>query len=544
METIEMITFIDLMEISLIRKKILQKLSTFCDISNLAKTSKYMDYLIYHEKIRRDMFRYFDEQYILIKTKGNPEIKDIQNLHNINYLKDEEFCKELETVQNFNGETITFKNEITFEIVNTLENINANLIDMFIKRLIIEANINCSFRKHVTSIEFKIEDISFSQNNHNLVLHTISYMNHQNIKRIKIPDIVFMSDVQKYDNLKTEIFGGFPKFNELIITVVHIQAGFIRLIKNKCILEKILKELSRRKNATLTLECYSDEYNIFINLAYMIQKMATKYQIKVKCDIGHIIPLLKRRRDLICSTERCVLYPIENIVTSFFNYISGFSMFMVVIKNLQHFINVEKIEIRISLLNIREEMKKKNLSDLSILSLKQCNKLRKIKIEFLENFNDIEDCNNEILYDDLQFIVSILPKCIERVELWNIPNLTKDVMKRLNECLPNIKILVTWEVTFKDFDCLSILKNLKAFVSYQNFFIHIPDTIKLLAIGSNNCLEADDTKKLLSQQLIKKYSERFSKRVQSSRGRFIFFNDIKQWKKYKRLFQDNFYFFC
>uniref|UniRef100_A0AAF5CXT2 Uncharacterized protein n=1 Tax=Strongyloides stercoralis TaxID=6248 RepID=A0AAF5CXT2_STRER len=538
------ISFMDLMEISLVRREILQKLPTFHDISNLAKTSKDMNFLICREKIKKGMLRYFDEQHILIKIEDPSNTLNLKNLNKIEFLKDDDFSKEFENVQNFDGETIIFKNEVDLEIFNTIKYLDKSSINSFVKKLINEANVNCHPRGNVTNLKIKVCDNSFDQNFPSFLLYMISFMNHDNIKQIKIPAVTFTSDFEMYDNLKSNIFEGFPKFNELVISVLHIQTEFTKLVRNKSIFEKILKELSRRENATLTLECFTDESNVFIKFAHMIQKIAANYQIKVKCDVSHIIPLIEENCSLLCSNEKSILHPIEKIITSFFNYIQSFPMFLVAIRNLQYFTNLEKIEIRISLLNIKNEIKKIDSFDVNILSLKECKKLKQIKIEFIRYYKSPGDMDTNIIYEDLEFIASIMPKSVERLELWNIPKLSNDVIRRLNKCLPNIKVLAIWEVTFKDLDCLNLFQSLKAFICYQNIHIKIPDTIELLAIGSTGYLNDYVSGRNISQELIKSYTERFSKCVQSSQGRYIFFNDIKQWEKYKQLFQNNYYFFC
>uniref|UniRef100_A0A0K0F2S2 F-box domain-containing protein n=1 Tax=Strongyloides venezuelensis TaxID=75913 RepID=A0A0K0F2S2_STRVS len=539
------LTFIDVFRVDLIRKKILYNLPTLYDFGSLAKTCRSVNYLIYNDVIRKDMFRFFDEQHIFIKYYGERWVPNRGNIDGVEFFADEEFYMELERAQKFNGETIIFKNEINFEITNVLEDISMYNNELFVNKFIKECDFNCDTRKEATNLELRIDDVLANRNNHCLILYIICYMEHPNITRIKIPDTAFMSDSTTYTNLKSSIFNGFPKFHELIICAPRMQSGFRRFMKNKNILENILKELSKKENATLTLECYSEEWNVFVNVVHMIRELSLKYNVKIKCDVGHIIPLQETRRDIVCSTERCILFPIEGLISSFFNYISSFSMFFCTFRNLQYFINLEKMELRLSHFDIIGESKKIRTFNYDILSLKTCNRLKHVKIEFLDELMDDEDINYEAIYSNVKFISSLMPKCVERLELWNVPGMSNDIMKIINENMPIIKILVTWEVTYKDIDCLNILQNLKAYVSYQSISVEIPRTVELLAIGSTNYSENDEMeKKMMYEEILRKHSERFSKRVQSSQGRYIFFNDVRMWSKYKRLFQNNLYFFC
>uniref|UniRef100_A0A0N5BSY6 SCP domain-containing protein n=1 Tax=Strongyloides papillosus TaxID=174720 RepID=A0A0N5BSY6_STREA len=130
----------------------------------------------------------------------------------------------------------------------------------------------------------------------------------------------------------------------------------------------------------------------------------------------------------------------------------------------------------------------------------------------------------------MKIIVSMMPKTVEMLKLTRMDYLTKEVTEVINQFMPNIKLFVTQNVSFKDLDCLSSFKHLQAFIYNQNYPIHIPGTVKLVGI-CNHYIHNDGNLEIITfnQELINTYSKRFSKRLSSEFRGCIFFNDIRQW---------------
>ncbi|CEF62802.1 Hypothetical protein SRAE_1000107100 [Strongyloides ratti] len=520
------------MEIGIIRKKILDHIPSFNSISNLAKTSKYLDYLIYNEKITRKMLQYFDKQKIVIKFEGEVS-KNINKLklEDINIIEDKEFYERLDNVKDFFGEVFICKSLIQINIENYVQKCREKDRKHFIKLFIDKMYLDCMVRREATNLKLSGD---FHKNEY-MILHVLCYINHKNITSIRIPIYSFISSIKNYNGLKNNIFKGFPNLNELIIYGHSTDIDYINVLKNKKIIKHVLKDLSRKKNPTLILHFAKSNYKVFDYLL-VILKIAKKYKINLKSNGETIFPLFKLKENKPCSYTKCNHFPME-VITSYFNFeIYNSDQLLDIIVNLKCCSNLEKLELKINYNNIKEGLDKMMKSNSYILSFVQCKKLRKIKLDF-NGYCGKENIEDQLFCQDLEYLISMMPKTIEKLELNYAYNLTTKTTKILNEYLPNIKLLIMNNVSYKDFDCLKEFTNLQGLISNQNLPILLPRKLKLLTIKNNNTMDGQKIKHI-QIEFIKIFSEIFSKHLQYNKDYYIFFDDIRQWYMYKHLIQN------
>uniref|UniRef100_A0A913I360 F-box domain-containing protein n=1 Tax=Strongyloides stercoralis TaxID=6248 RepID=A0A913I360_STRER len=530
------LSIIEIIGIEIIRKEILKKLSSFVDISNLSKSCKWIRYFIYNEIIRRNMFCFTDFPKITIKIKdGQIGNRILPSLEDIEFKTDDESNKILDDAKNFLGEAIVKKNQILLYINNNIERVNENEHELFIKKFVQELNINSPIRKEATILDFGIpsSDRPFILYNHHMIFYALSHMHHENITRIIVPTYSFMSDVSKYDGLRENIFDGFPKFHELVIYATFLETSYNKLINNRSIIEHIIRDLGKKNNATLVLVHLNRKSNYVINFVHMIIEIASIYNIKVKCDADSLIDL---RKDIISSPERFTFNSIAEIITSIKYSAGNPKMFINFMKNVQYLENLETLDLSYRILDVERSRKINDDLNSGKLSFKKCKKLRKIKLKFGESFDENYEIKNDTLNNILKFLVSIMSNSVEILELWHVYDLTKDLTDIINDYLPNIKVLRTFDVSYKDPDCFTSFKNLQACLFCDNYPPKIPDTVKLFAVRYLNIEDDDEEVMLANQQLVKNYSEKFTKSLQDIDGTYIFFNDIGQWDMYKCAF--------
>ncbi|CEF59834.1 Hypothetical protein SRAE_X000157800 [Strongyloides ratti] len=532
----ESLSIIEIIGIGIIRKEILKQLSSFVDISNLSKSCKWINFYIYNESIKRNMFCFTDFPKITIKIKDGLLMNPIiPNLEDIEFKTDDESNKVLDDAKNFLGEAIVKKNQILLYINNNIERVNQNEHDLFIEKFVKELNINRPIRREATILDFGIPSSNrqYIIYNHHMIFYALSHMHHDNITRIVVPTYSFMSDISKYEDLSENIFDGFPKFHELVIYASLLETSYSKLINNKSILERVIRDLGKRDNATLVLVHLNRESNYVINFVHMIMKIASKYNIKVKCDADSLID---SRKDIIPSPERYTFNSIAEIITSVKCSTGNPKMFINFMKNVQYLENLETLDLSYRILDVERSRKTNNDLNSGKLSFKKCKKLRKIKLKFGESFDETYGIKTDTLNNILKFLVSMMPNSVEILELWHVYDLTKELTNIINDYLPNIKVLRTFDVSYKDPDCFTSFKNLQACLFCDNYPTKIPDTVRLFAVKYLNIEDDDEEVMFANQQLVKSYSEKFTKSLQDIDGTYIFFNDIGQWDMYKCAF--------
>uniref|UniRef100_A0A0N5BSZ0 F-box domain-containing protein n=1 Tax=Strongyloides papillosus TaxID=174720 RepID=A0A0N5BSZ0_STREA len=523
----------ELVTVSIIRRKILEYLPSFYDISSLAKASRYIDYLIYNDNITRDILEYPDKQNIVITNKdGVFENKSRQKLRNITFVEDDKFYGRIDSARHFYGETFIKKNLITINIQNEIQKCRRKDRILFIKKLVEEMRLNCHVRKNSSTLNLTGNFFS----NGYILFHTLYYMKHGNVTSIQIPIHCFMAKFRKYNGLKSNIFKGFPKLNKLIFYNNSNINDYQDILKNKNIIKGVLRSFSRKKNPTLVIQCKENSCRI-LDYILTILHFGNKYNIKIKCDGQFLFPLFRRNSNENCSFLRCVHFPMGEITHYFYYELTNATEFFDIMLNLKCYRNLEELELKFMYSNIKESIGQFCESKSFNSPFVHCKNLKKIKFDFSEYHN--ED-NFDTFSKDLEYLASLMPTTIEKIELTNANNLSTETIQVMDKYMPNIKLLIMNNGSYKDCDCLSGFQNLQAIISNKNHAIILPRSLKLLAIKNDNS-QKDLNSTHIHEELVKIFSEIFKKCLHSSKEQFIFFDDIKYWDKYKCVIQRYFY---
>uniref|UniRef100_A0A0N5BCV2 F-box domain-containing protein n=1 Tax=Strongyloides papillosus TaxID=174720 RepID=A0A0N5BCV2_STREA len=530
------LSILDILGVGIVRKQVLNKLYSFMDINNLTKSCKWINFYIYNDKIRRNMFCFTDFPKITIRVKdGNVANPIMPSLEDIEFRKDEESLKVLNEGENFLGEAIVKKDQILLYINNYIENVREGDYELFIRKFVQEMDINRPIRKTATILDFGVPSCNRHniQYNHHMILYALSYMHHENITRVVVPTYSFMSDSIKYRELRHNIFNGFPKLHELVIYGSLLETDYTKLINNRSTFENILRELATKENATLVLVHLNREIYPVFNFVRMVMEMAERYNIKVKCDAESLID---PRKEIVSSNERYSFISIADIITSVKCSIGNPKIFINFMKNVQFLRNLETLDLSYRIMDIERSCKTNSDLDAGFISFKHCKKLRKIKLKLAESFDSNYGFKNDKLLNVIKFIISLMPTSVEILELWHVYNINEEFTGAINDFLPNIKVLRTFDVSYKDPECLGSFKNLQALLLCDNYPTKVPDTVKLLALKYLNKEDDDEESMFANQALLECYSKKFTKSLQDIDGTHIFFNNIGHWDMYKRAF--------
>uniref|UniRef100_A0A0N5BS55 F-box domain-containing protein n=1 Tax=Strongyloides papillosus TaxID=174720 RepID=A0A0N5BS55_STREA len=544
METAKSLTFLDIMRINLIRKIILSKISSFTDISNLAKTCKFIYFRFQKEAIIKNMITFNDFPQLTIEKKDkNLEYSPSIALQNIEFLHNTKLRERLNIVEKFFGEVILNENCIFFTLNQRIQKFKDSDSALIAEKLKEEISfLNDSIRKNAKFLHLRIANTKCS---HHLMLQLLSFMNHQNIKRITIPLSCFIYENTSSYKLRENIFEGFPKLCELKILVNFETSNSLltisKLTKHINIIEHVLKDLGKRKGATLIFEVPDCGYCKMESYVQMIFEIASIYKIKIKTNVKCMIPPYDKRNQIIRPPESCALFPIRENVTSVKENICNFKVFYNTFKILQTFKNLESLELSLLVFDIENEINDGDELLCDILSLKNCKMLKELKLYFANSPTRLDIYEKEIFLNNLKFICSLMPNTVKCLELINIFDLTQEITKVMSEIMPNIEIIISDTVIFKDPNCLDNFKNIKGFISFDIPNINIPSIVELLAIKHNNNVLIDNSYPM-NHELVKTYSKKFSKTLHDKDGNFIFFNDIINWNMYKSIVQKNFIF--
>uniref|UniRef100_A0A0K0DXG5 F-box domain-containing protein n=1 Tax=Strongyloides stercoralis TaxID=6248 RepID=A0A0K0DXG5_STRER len=534
MRTKKELLFMDIMNIELIRSTVIKKIHSCRDIENLSRTCKLIKYYIDEEKINKKMLCYEDFQSVGSKFKENPS-EDV-NEEELRYIKFEtinDSNKVMSDVRQFPGEPILFKNRIVLYLNDSLESFRENEHELFLKKLIEEVNLNDKLREDAEILEL----LTHFPGNEYLALDLLRYVTHNKIRIIQIALDAFVSSRDQYRRLNYDIFSGLPQFHELAIYDPSTDEDYNEIMESKEVVEEIIKLLSKRKNATLDLLglFWETELTDFI---IMLFQMATKYKIKIKYRFDNYY--LFDNSHNIFSNFLYFNSPISECAGCIVITISCGEQFCNVIENLKLFRNLEKLQIRFGLFDIKEYVTKTGKLNSSNLTLKNCKKLKTIGFESQFTYVDytVDDQFLSIVCNNLMYLSSLMPSTVERLELSNCWNITKDTTMILSEYMPNIKFIISELVSYKDSDCLSVFSKLQAYISHVNDPIVIPKTVKLLVIGHRDIKDDD---RPVAQQLLKNYYQRFSKCLYNTKEEYIFFNNIRCWNIYKKFVQESFH---
>ncbi|CEF62757.1 C-type lectin domain and C-type lectin-like domain and C-type lectin fold domain-containing protein [Strongyloides ratti] len=520
------LSFIEIMETGLLRKNILKWVPTFEDIQNLTKTCKIINFYIKNDIIRKKMFWYKDERSVTMKVKdGFQNDLAVLSMNDIDFSPKECNLDILDTASNFNGEVVASSNCIFVKIENMIQYYRGEKDNLFFKMLVDAIDLNFQTRKNATILDFT----SNSPDNSSMILYALCYMQHENIKRIKIQKSALMSDCSGNDIILDNIFEGFPNLNELVIFGNVTKNDYFKLLENEKILHYILKDLSKKNDPTIVLTSTYNTYQTFILYNHMFIKLAKKYNVKIKCNLINLLPLSNNKGSGFYSIERCPYFvPMGKHITSIANDIKSSRVFFNIMKNMQGLENLEMLIISLRFSDLKKGLQRMKIFDFDNLSLKNCKYLKRVILYFEGYKEKRNDLRIPIFYNNLKFLASLMPSCVERFDLINGFELTNEITETISKFMPNIKLLITYDVSYKDSTCLNAFKNLQAFISYDYYNIDIPKSVKFLAILQRVSL-TDCVDESLNQKVLSTYSKRFKKSLQTTKGDYIFFNDILQW---------------
>uniref|UniRef100_A0A0N5BMK0 F-box domain-containing protein n=1 Tax=Strongyloides papillosus TaxID=174720 RepID=A0A0N5BMK0_STREA len=518
----------------LIRSKIIKTIHSFNDIGNLSKTCRLMKYYIDKEKIDRKMLCYEDFQSVGSKLKENPpESMNESDLKYIEFETTNDSNEKLSRVRQFPGDTILYKNRVVLYLNDPLEGFRENELEIFFKKLLEEVNLGDKLREDAEILELLT---SFPDNEY-LVLELLRYIKHDKIKVIQISLDAFVSSRDQYRRLNSDIFSGLPEFNELAIYDPSTDEDYNEIMESRETVEQVMKFLSKRKDATLDLLGLFWDYELDDFITMLIE-MAKKYKIKVKYRFDSCFP---------CHDSRNPFFSLENFNSPLFEcgwdisiIISSGEQFCNFIGNLKHFKNLEKLQIRFGLFDIKEFLTRIGKLNCPNLSLKKCKKLKSIAIESEATYmNYMEDDQYiTMALENLMYLSSIMPPTIERLELSNFWRMAKETTTILSENMPNINFIVNESSLFNDPDCLTAFSNLQVYISHENNTVKIPETVKLFVLAHRSI---DDNDRPMTQELIKNYFQKFSKCLHNGKDEYIFFNNVRCWNTYKKIVQESFH---
>uniref|UniRef100_A0A0K0E6F1 F-box domain-containing protein n=1 Tax=Strongyloides stercoralis TaxID=6248 RepID=A0A0K0E6F1_STRER len=529
MENGKGVSFINLMGINLIRKNIFEKIPSVKDISSLSKTCRLMYFYVRSSKFSKETMWFKDLQTIKIKP-NNENIGNLKplKLKDIVFENDGNIFKVSEGAKCFFGETVPFWNCITFNICNYVMKFKKRDCDSIIKKLVKEMDINCSLRKDARILNFLIR----SNNNHHMILHALSYMKHDNIVTIVLPATIFMSDSFHDNQLENNIFKGFPNLCEIsIVTALNVNNYNDSKI-NENIIDIVLKEFSKKKNAKILLSDSDFAYENSPILIDIILKVAAKYQIKFTCN-GYY--LFNKINQFVCPVEEGNL-KIGELLTDVSLSFSSSITFPETMKKLQSHVNFEKLKLQFHFFNIQEILNKLNKINYGSISLKNCINLKDVQFIFSDysiifNSYDKYEMIRQISLQNIKCLATLMPNNVEKLELWYIYGMTQELAGVLNKYMPKIKILKTYKVTSNDCDWLKAFKNLQVYIYYGNNLIEVPSTVKVLNIR-NSDIYGNGNEECIGKEVINNYSAKFSKCIKNGSNDYIFFNNLEDWERF------------
>uniref|UniRef100_A0A0N5BVB3 F-box domain-containing protein n=1 Tax=Strongyloides papillosus TaxID=174720 RepID=A0A0N5BVB3_STREA len=271
------ISFINIIEIGLVRKKIFEYLPSFKDINRLASTCWKLKNIIKNEKIIKNIF--YDDGRINTKFAKIDVIREFTDVQEESKFEDCAFIENFDYIY-YGGKKDEKFDRDRFICNNTVE----------ISFLTGEREVS-SEKKDLTIL--KINDQRFGSSFSALLL-VLPYLHHENIETIIIPINIFSNNINKYNGLLNNLFDGFPKLYKLEI---HLSFGFNvynNFYHNNDAIDGIMEQLSRKKNATIHFYYFDDRFSCTVDYFLVFFEIAMKYRIKVTMD-DETLFLLKDR---------------------------------------------------------------------------------------------------------------------------------------------------------------------------------------------------------------------------------------------------------
>uniref|UniRef100_A0A0N5BVA9 F-box domain-containing protein n=1 Tax=Strongyloides papillosus TaxID=174720 RepID=A0A0N5BVA9_STREA len=539
----EEISFINIMEISLIRRKILEYIPSFKDITCLASTCWELNKIIKNVKITRDLHFYFNDKIdiafakiddIVRLTEGHIDVQEESKFEDCAFMEKFNFRNNGgQKDEKLNIDKFICDNTVRISLLNIYGEVSSEKYVQFITKLAQQYKINSEERRNLTIL--KLHDQRYGSK-FNALLHVLPYLHHENINTIIIPIRFFSIDLIKYDGFLNNLFDGFPKLYRLGIDLSFRSNIYNNFSHNKNAIDKIMKQLSKKKNASIYFYKYDGSFFRTVYYFLVFFKIAMKYGIKVTMEDRTLLQLKERGiSDILMNHD----YPLERCVTASVNRIdfldsSSYDCF----RRMRCYENLKMVSLVFSYNLYLCSLEKDFKAFGDIQSLNNLKKVIAIELTFVKHHDGIDEDEIEIFHKNVKYLIQLLPRSVERLQLFGIPKLNYDLTRTIRRHMKNIEVLSLCNVSIEETDCLSVFKKLQVVSIRSDIPIKIPDSVKLFAIYTRESAEQDIIKKLTNE-----YSKKFSKKLTDNRGRDIFFNDINDWKCYNHMLRMEYSFY-
>uniref|UniRef100_A0A0N5C2B4 FTH domain-containing protein n=1 Tax=Strongyloides papillosus TaxID=174720 RepID=A0A0N5C2B4_STREA len=157
---------------------------------------------------------------------------------------------------------------------------------------------------------------------------------------------------------------------------------------------------------------------------------------------------------------------------------------------------------------------------------------KNIKLEYVSHLDYPNSYFLDLFYQCFEFTCSMMPRSVDVLQLENVPDMDDVTAKMITQYMPNIKLLKISCFTYKESDGLNNFTKLEYLFSSDYCSKKIPKTLKLPSFEHKRWkVRSDDI--IFTDNLIKSYYEKFTKRIIGKRNKYILFNDIYHWPLYK-----------
>uniref|UniRef100_A0A0N5CFD0 F-box domain-containing protein n=1 Tax=Strongyloides papillosus TaxID=174720 RepID=A0A0N5CFD0_STREA len=534
------ISFEDLMKVDYVRRHILKYVMKFSDIESLAKASQRLGFLISGDRIKRDGMWIRDFPSLTVKCEQDlKRLHEIPILKRINIVKDNRFCNEVEEGSRYYGETIIGRNQTWFNIKLDIGRYIPEERVPLIQKIAGEFMLNHQLRNGVETLDFNSK---CNREQRSLLIECLTFMSHENVKRIELPGSILKNcQCLRDPNVWTrDMFDGFPKLNEVIFCLPEKRDSYYYgSFGNGSTIKYIIKSLVKKRNGTIVFSDVRPEDDGLIRNVEKIYGYCGRHGIKIKLTSGTEI-FGNIERFVTTASRGNVRFSVDNLITRHSLSINHSTPFLKIIEIFSFYENLEELWINlVDLKIINDDIKDTCLTNLGKYSLRNCRKLKKLELQYFKDDGEHSEYTEEMLENNLIFIASLMPDTVERLKITRNFNLSSRVTDKLNEYMPNIRMLTFYNGELKDDDCLSAFKNLEIFLTWGSPSIEIPRTIQLFFIHQSypdiHGYENAD------KEIFGKYSKRFLKYLKIGKENYVFLNDITRWSEYKRVVQEGFY---
>uniref|UniRef100_A0A0N5BVB2 F-box domain-containing protein n=1 Tax=Strongyloides papillosus TaxID=174720 RepID=A0A0N5BVB2_STREA len=534
-------SFINIMEVGLVRKKILGYLPNFKDIFCLASTCWHLNQIINNEKIIRNILferRALNMEFGCIGIRTSDSLRYIDVEEESKFIdygfieRDDYFRGEVNRNEQSNRDILICNNTVEISFYNRESKVFERNRVSYIKKLAQHYNMRLKERKELTTLRIHHQDFNTFISMY--FPHTLPYLHHENINTIIIPISYLSTSISTNNGFLNNLFDGFPKLYKIEIHIMHSRVNIEDFFRNKDAVDEIMKQLSKKNNATIHFQ-YFDLHCFLTECFLLFFTFAMKYGIKVTlCD--ETLYRLEYRyiydalRVYNCPIQQCVTYCVGKFESLHFYSHDCY-------KRMIYYENLEKTvwEFNYSLYDCLLEQVFQVFGYRQ--SLRHLKKLVEVQLIFTRHYKDSIN-KIEIFHRNVKFLIQLLPKSVKRLRLYGVPKLTYDITRTIKRYMPNIEVLSLCNVSFEQNDCLIVFKKLQAVAIHKDIPVKIPDSVKLFAINPKEPTEND-----IGQRLNDEYLDKFSKKLTNNKGRTIYFNDVIDWCYHRDLLQmeDNFY---